>query len=342
MLILIINAANQSFAKKEQINFKQSKVAVEVNIKDISQQIRMGVTAFGDYKGEGKEANYKMPQYVTEHIDQTFNELGINFEFVTRDTPSESELKDLKRKAQRKIREQHYDDFLVKLKKEGFTELLTFNFFPQKVRDHRVGIPVLNGYGTYKIAGANCIYQTLGYFHVDLKGKQKNRRFDVVQEIPEKNKPDHVCKFGENIKKLGIDWQKDASDYSLNDRAIIEKTLKNSVLDALLDTFNRHGIIENQLTANRLYINFTQDDYTVIEKIDSSQYSLNDQMFNQSELIEYFQTLVKSGKELKILAGLESKSKYTFGDIKELFLPVFKNTNVAVYRLGPNFEVIKI
>ncbi|WP_154221980.1 hypothetical protein [Marinicella rhabdoformis] len=43
-----------------------------------------------------------------------------------------------------------------------------------------------------------------------------------------------------------------------------------------------------------------------------------------------------------ILLGYETKSKYTFGDLKEVFIPSVKGSKLKLYRLGPEYEIIEI
>ncbi len=329
-------------AKKKTTNWQQSKVAIEVDIKDLAEQVRLGVTIFGDFKSAEQASGYNMPRYVTGHFEQVFNELGITYELVERKKPSEAVLSGLKKKAQRKLYKKMYEDHLLRLKTEGFTDLLMVKFFQQSVTHQRLGMPKINGFGLYKIPGSNCVYHTLGYIHQNLRGRGKSSLHNVVEEIPENKKMDHFCVFGRNIKPLGIEWKKSAADYSVDEVNVIEKELKNLVLKGLLDTFQGQGIIDSQHKANQLYISLTKDDYLVVEKRGVDNFSINDKTYNRIELTQYLQQFSKENSQGKVLVGLETKSAYTFGDLKELFIPIFEGTSFLLYRLGPSYELIEI
>ncbi|MFC3192647.1 hypothetical protein ACFODZ_00205 [Marinicella sediminis] len=333
---------SQVEAKNEPDPAIQGKVAVEVNIKDLAEQIRMGITVFGDYQSEEQSTGYHMPQYITEHIESVFRELGIDHALVAREKPSQADLAGLKKRAQRKLHKQAYDAFLGELRQQGFSELMSFHFFPHNIREHRLGIPMINGYGMYKIPGSHCIYHTLGYFHIDLQGSSKDARHEVTETIPEKKKLDQFCLYGRDVKPLGIPWKKSHSMYSVDEQQRIEQILKNLVLKGLLDTFTRHGIINQQSTANRLYATLTLDEYTVVEKRSTDVFAVDGQELNRQELLSFLQGLVEHGQPGKVLVGMETKSAYTFGDLKALFIPVLKGSLIQMFRLGPDYELIEI
>jgi|GEM_PF-4181546 len=331
-------------AKNNSIDLNNAKLAVHVDIKDLSTQVRLGMTIFGNRYGEAEDLNYQMPEYLTEHLDRIFTKLVLNYGFVEKTLLSNDELAGLKNREQRKLQEKHHDAFIERLKEKKYTDLLTFNFFRQALKPDATSLrlPNLNGYGVYKVPGAHCIYHTLGYIHTNIKRPKKPRKYEVTKNIPEKERFAYLCRFGVDAKKMGIQWLEDTEDYTEEEQALVEKAIKNLVLESLLDTFLRQGIIESQVQANQLYIEFTQSDYLVVEKLADDEFQINNQNYNATELIAYLESLVTQNRQDKLLIGYQTKSKYTFGDLKKIFIPPTNNSNIKLFRLGPNYELIEV
>lgn len=331
-------------AKNNSIDLNNAKLAVHVDIKDLSTQVRLGMTVFGNRYGEAEDLNYQMPEYLTEHLERIFTKLSINYGFVEKTLPTSDQLAGLKNREQRKLQEKHHDTFIERLKEKKYTDLLTFNFFRQALKPDATSLrlPNLNGYGVYKVPGAHCIYHTLGYIHTNINRPKKPKKYEVTKNIPEKERFAYLCRFGVDAKKMGIQWREDTEDYTQEEQALIEKAIKDLVLESLLDTFLRQGIIQSQLQANQLYIEFTQSDYLVVEKLSDDEFQIANQNYNTTELVQYLASLAKQDSQKKVLVGYQTKSKYTFGDLKNIFIPATENSSVTLYRLGPQYGIIEI
>ncbi|MFV0543625.1 MAG: hypothetical protein ACK5L8_08070 [Marinicella pacifica] len=344
VLTIVLLLSGFSEAAKRNIDLSNAKLAVHVDIKDLSKQVSLGMTVFGNHYGEAEDLNYQMPEYLTEHLDRIFTKLGVNYAFVEKTELSNDELAGLKNREQRKLQEKHQDAFIERLKEKKYTDLMTFNFFKQALKPDATSLrlPNLNGYGVYKVPGAHCIYHTLGYIHTNIKRPKKPRKYEVTKNIPEKEKFTYLCRYGVDAKKMGIQWLEDTDDYTQEEQALVEKTIKNLVLESLLDTFLRQGIIESQLQANQLYIEFTQSDYLVVEKLSNDEFQIGNQNYSANELIQYLASLAKEDSHKKVLVGYQTKSSYTFGDLKRIFIPATENTSITLYRLGPEYGIIEI
>lgn len=342
-LVLLLTSFNV-LSKAKFTDMSQSKLAIEVDIKDLSAQVRMGITLFGDYTSEEKELNYKMPDYLTGHLNHIFTKLGVNYSFVEKLKPSEDELTDLKQRDKNKLIRKYHDDFVQNMKDQGYTDFLSFNFFRHALsKDYsRMAPPNISGYGIYKIPGSDCIYHTLGYHHINLEAPKKIKAYDIKKTVPEKKKADHTCAYGVDAKKIGIEWKKDIEGYTEKERQLIEKTIKNLVLASLLDTFLEHGFIKNQLQVNQMFIEFMQPNFIIIERIANNEFQINNHTFNTNELIAHLKTLAAQHQSTNILVGYQTKSKFTFGDLQKIFIPAIKNSKINLYRLGPEYEIINI
>jgi hypothetical protein len=344
VLILLIVHFGISVQAKKTINLKNAKLAIEVDIQDLYSQVRMGVTIFGNHQGNLEKHDYQMPIYLKKHLEMIFSDLGVDYDFVVKDVATEQELKHLKKRERRKLSQKYHDKFIKGLRDQNYTDLLSFKFFSHSLdRYYKSSItPNIHGYGVYKIPGSHCIYHTLGYFHVNLKRPKKFEKYEIKKTIPERQKVDHTCIFGVGAKKVGIKWLKNAENYTEDQQAIIEKTIKDLVLESLLDTFSRHGLIINQVQANQMFIKLMKSNFIVVEKEANDFFKIDDEVFSSGQLVDYLEALVNQKQRLKILVGYETKSRFTFGDLKNIFIPPTKDSEVVLFRLGPQYELIKI
>lgn len=178
LTVVLLLCTFSVLAKKNSIDLKNAKLAMHVDIKDLSTQVRLGMTAFGNHFGEAEDLNYQMPEYLTEHLERIFTKLSINYGFVEKTLPTSDQLAGLKNREQRKLQEKHHDAFIDGLKEKHYTDLLTFNFFRQALKPDATSLrlPNLNGYGVYKVPGTHCIYHTLGYIHTNINRPKKSQK----------------------------------------------------------------------------------------------------------------------------------------------------------------------
>ncbi|MCF6317857.1 MAG: hypothetical protein L3J83_01035 [Proteobacteria bacterium] len=346
VLITILWIAFQSpetIAKKK-VDFSHSKVAILVDVKDEFELVRLGPTIFANFQGGKQDLNYKTPELVHSYLTYIFNKLDIEYEFVKREKLNKDTIKDLKPKALIKLKKQNHKIFINNLKQNNFTDLLSFIDFFQPLKENSgfAGLPFIKGYGIYRVAAGHCIYHTIGYLHTSLKSNKKPKSFSLKRTIPERKKLFNLCRFGKNVLADGIKWQKNILDYSKSERIIIKKSIEDLILESMIHSFHRHGIIDTQLKANRLYLEMSLNNFVVIEKLEKDKFTINDHVYDTKQITELLKNMSADSKNVKVLIGYKSKSKFNFGDLKHIFIPPVKGSMVQLYRLGFQYEIIGI
>lgn len=341
LLICILWSMNAAYADNNTHDFNDAKVAVLINIDKHFDAEGNIFTMFGNlYDSQGPDL--EMSAFVEQQLVKIFGEMKMNYQLVERSVPSDEALNGLKKKQQKKLKEDHHKKYLTTLKSQQFTDLIQFKVFPQSISTGTWSTSKIIGYGVYRAPAADCIFHTVGYIHYDLQKRNKPQVHVIKRNIPEKNKIDRLCSHWVEGEALGISWNRKVSDYSKTEQQLIFQTIRDQLFTGMIDTFQRHGMIKSQLEANKITINLSLSNYVVIEKHAADHFSIGEQNFNSDELVSHLSKLVDDGVTKRILVGLKTRSNYTFGDLKKVFIPIFKDTPIQMFRLGPEYELIRI
>lgn len=344
ILLFLVFIINPAVAKKSKIgSLDNAKVAIVMDFDNSIEFVKVGVTIFGNKDYTSDKDIYDFKAFIFEKLNLILSSLTSHEVTLVEalDFSKDESYQKLKKRQKKKFRKQQIDEYYKKIYSQGHTHVLIIK---------EVDVPI-NGYqkfdfdefnvssfAFYKMPAIGCTHLRFNAQITDL-AKRKSMTFPLFYPTSDE---DYYCLSGMDFRKHGLKWKSSFDQFTPQELEKLADLIKQLVVPALLHSFEKSGLIADEVTANELLLLSTIDEYLVIEKESENHFIIEGRSYTGQDLKQNLVTMAESGKLTKILIGRETLSKFVFGDISHYFKPAVKDSHISLFRIGHNKAIINI
>ncbi|MBL4659025.1 MAG: hypothetical protein JKY19_01615 [Alcanivoracaceae bacterium] len=314
-ILLTVVLSQFVYAKKIEVNLKEARFEI---INQVTNDIKISNPRFGHFRE--KSSNYITKNTIHSYLNK---KLPIIFNSIhTKNT---------------------------ELNNEQIThQLVVREWYKPLYQDQMGRSSKITGFGLYRMGanlGDTCAYHVLNFEIIELKNnkKQKFNSSHPMFSPYTKDQKEVKCVFHKQAKNQKMKWKKSFDRYNDLEKKLIYESIKEKIIPNLVRTLLNIGFFESENQANTVMLDAIKDEYIIIEKNDDFDYLIDDKIVLKDNISAQLQSIIdKSGKKKKLIIGFQTKSKFTFGDLRKIFIPAFKETKFKLFRLGKASQLIKL